>query len=351
MRVGLSLLTLVPGISGGSETYARELARALARGGEHDYEALVPTLAPEAAGGLPSVVATGYRASRTIPGRLRAMASAALLPGEAGRRLDGCDVVHFPLTVPVPRTRQPRVITLLDLQHLDLPHLFTRGERLFRRLAYDRAAQNADRVVTISAFVRERIVDRLSVAPDRIDVIHLGVDHGRFAPDPTVEREPFLLYPARPWPHKNHGRLFEAFAELRRRRPELELVLTGYDWTVPAGVRALGHVGPEELAGLYRRAGALVFPSLYEGFGLPPLEAMASGCPVACSNAASLREVCGGGARYFDPRDVNDIVAAVEDVLADADGWSARGIDRAAGFSWHETARAHDEVYRALASA
>ena len=107
MRVGLSLLTLVPGISGGSETYARELCRALARVGAHDYEALVPTLAPDAGGGLPSVVATGYRASTTTPGRLFAMGRAALRPGALRAQLEGADLVHYPLTVPVPGVRGP----------------------------------------------------------------------------------------------------------------------------------------------------------------------------------------------------------------------------------------------------
>jgi len=106
-RVALSLLTLVPGLSGGSETYARELCRALARVGEHEYTALVPTLAPDAAGGLPSEVATRYRASTTIPGRLAAMGRAAARPGSLREWADRADVVHYPLTVPLPRTARP----------------------------------------------------------------------------------------------------------------------------------------------------------------------------------------------------------------------------------------------------
>ena len=120
----------------------------------------------------------------------------------------------------------------------------------------------------------------------------------------TGEREPFLLYPARRWPHKNHERLFEAFALVRRERPELRLVLTGGGefGSVPDGVEVLGHVPRPQLVGLLQRASALVFPSLYEGFGQPPLEAMACGCPVACSNAGALPEVVGDAALLFDPR-------------------------------------------------
>jgi glycosyltransferase involved in cell wall biosynthesis len=348
MRVGLSLLTLVPGISGGSETYARELCRALARGGSHRYEVLVPTLAPDAGGGLETVVATGYPASTTIPGRLRAMAGASMRPGALGRRLTGADVVHYPLTVPVPPVDRPTILTLLDVQHLDLPGLFPRGERLFRRLAYDRGSRRADRVIVISEWTRGRVIERLGLDPAHVHAIHLAVDHERFSPDPAVEREPFLLYPARPWPHKNHARLFEAFALLRATRPELRLVLTGVghdDDRLPPGVETRGGVATEELVSLYRRAAALVFPSLYEGFGLPPLEALACGCPVASSNTGSLPEVLGDAAVLFDPEDPVAIAAGVVEALERHAELAALGPQRAAGFTWDATARAHDEVY------
>jgi glycosyltransferase involved in cell wall biosynthesis len=349
MRVGLSLLTLVPGISGGSETYARELCRGLARTGSHQYEVLVPTLAPEAGGGLETVVATGYPASTTIPGRLRAMAGVSMRPGALAGLLAGADVVHYPLTVPVPPVDRPTILTLLDVQHLDLPALFPRSERLFRRLAYDRAARAADRVIVISAWTRRRVIDRLELDPDRVHAIHLAVDHERFSPDPDVAREPFLLYPARPWPHKNHPRLFEAFALLREARPELRLVLTGVGHDterLPPGVEARGGVGADELVSLYRRAAAVVFPSLYEGFGLPPLEALACGCPVASSDAGSLPEVLGDAAVLFDAENPTAIADGVSEALERAPELSGLGPARAALYTWDATARAHDEVYR-----
>jgi glycosyltransferase involved in cell wall biosynthesis len=349
VRVALSLLTLVPGVSGGSETYARELCRALGHVGGHEYEAVTPTLAPDAGGGLPTVVAKGYRASTTTPGRLLAMGTAVARPGALRERFERADVVHFPLTVPVPRgVRRPTVLTLLDVQHLDLPQLFPRGERLFRRLAYDRAARNAGRVIVISEWVRERVVERLGLDPARVHAIHLGVDRERFAPDPGVERERFLLYPARPWPHKNHDRLFEAFARLRRERRELRLVLTGVGHDpsrLPEGVETRGGVSGAELVSLYRRAAALVFPSLYEGFGLPPVEAMACGCPVACSDAGSLPEVVGDAAVLFDPRDPEAIASSIAEALDRSEELSTLGLARAARFTWDATARAHDGVY------
>ena len=352
MRVALAMLTLVPGISGGSETYARELCRALARVGEHEYEALVPTLAPDAGDGLEAVVATGYRASTTTSGRLLAMGRASLRPGSLRSHLEGAVVVHYPLTVPVPRVERPSVLTLLDVQHLDLPRLFPRGERLFRRLAYDRAARRADRVIVISEWVKERVVERLGLEPDRVHAIHLGVDHRRFTPTPDIVREDFLLYPARPWPHKNHARLFEAFARVRERRPGLRLVLTGVGHDpkrLPPGVETLGGVSADELVSLYRRAAALVFPSLYEGFGLPPVEAMACGCPVAASSAGSLPEVVGDAAILFDPHDARAIATGIDEALAGASELAGLGIARAARFTWDATARAHDRVYELAA--
>jgi glycosyltransferase involved in cell wall biosynthesis len=204
-------------------------------------------------------------------------------------------------------------------------------------------------VITISEFVRRRAIERLHLDPEVLRAIPLGLAHDELQPG-TVEREPFLLYPARRWPHKNHERLFEAFALLRRERPELRLVLTGGGNfpDAPNGVEARGLVARAELVSLMQRASALVFPSLYEGFGLPPLEAMACGCPVASSNAAALPEVVGDAARLFDPHDPAAIADAVRDVLADPQPWIERGLAHAAGFSWDDTARATDAVYAEL---
>jgi glycosyltransferase involved in cell wall biosynthesis len=347
MRIGLSLLTLVPGISGGSETYARELVRALARVGTNEYVALVPPLARDAGDGLPTIVAETYPSSTTTAGRLRAMGSATVRPAPLRSLLTTADLVHYPLTVPLPRPEGPHVLTLLDVQHLDLPHLFSRAERHFRRFAYDRAARRATEVIVISEFARERVVERLALDPAHVHAVWLGVDHTRFTPAPDVEREPLLLYPARPWPHKNHARLLEAFRAIRRGRPELRLLLTGVGHdssSLPDGVEARA-VSGAELVDLYRRAACLVFPSLYEGFGLPPVEAMACGCPVAASATGSLPEVCGDAAVLFDPLDPEAIAVGVDEALARSAELSERGLRRAATFTWDETARAHDRIY------
>ncbi len=348
--VGISLLTLVPGQLGGSETYVRELLRGLGRVGELSYRVLLPPVAPDAAEGLPAETAVEYRAARTVPQRLLAMAAATARPGPLRRRLRGADVVHYPLTLRIPPLA-PSVVTLHDLQHLDLPDLFPRSELLFRKLAWHRSVRTADRVIVPSEFVRERAVATLGLDPARIDVVPLGLDHAALGPG-GAEREPFLLYPARRWRHKNHERLFEAFALVRRERPELRLVLTGGgDFSsVPEGVDARGHLPWAGVVDLMQRASALVFPSLYEGFGQPPLEAMACGCPVASSNAGALPEVVGDAALLFDPHDPAAIAKGVLDLLADPAPWSERGLARARHFSWDATARATDAVYRGLST-
>jgi glycosyltransferase involved in cell wall biosynthesis len=346
--VGISLLTLVPGELGGSETYVRELLRGLGRVGANPYHVLVPPIAPAAGEGLPSEVATQYRSARTVPGRLAAIADGTLRPGRLRPGLAGAGVVHFPLTIEIPRVTTPTVVTLLDVQHLDLPKMFPQAERVFRSFFWHRSVRRADRVIAISEFVRKRAIDRLGLDPVRITAVPLGIDHAVLTPG-VVEREPFLLYPARGWPHKNHERLFQAFALVRKERPDLRLVLTGSEFdAVPEGVEAKGHLDWREVVTLMQRAAALVFPSLYEGFGLPPLEAMACGCPVACSNAAALPETVGDAARLFDPRDTRAIADAVLDVLAAPEEWALRGLERAARYSWDETARATDAVYGEL---
>ncbi len=340
--IAIAALTLAPGQVGGSETYLRELLRALARVGALEYRAVLPLAAADAAGGLP--------AATLDLGANRGTAFArAVFDPRLRRYLAPADVVHYPLTVPAPHGGRRRAVTLHDVQHLDLPQLFSRRELAYRRVAYDRAARRADRVIVVSEFVKRRAVDRLRIDARRIHVTPLGVDATTLTPG-GASREPFLLYPARPWPHKNHARLFAAFDLIRRQRPELRLVLTGggtYD-RLPDGVENRGHIPRAEVVDLLRRAAALVFPSLYEGFGLPPLEAMACACPVACSDRGALPEVVGHAARLFDPTDPAAIAEAVLDVLRDPGPWVERGLARAAEFSWDETARRTDAVYADL---
>jgi glycosyltransferase involved in cell wall biosynthesis len=335
---------------GGSETYARQLCSALARAGELEYRVFVPPGAPDAGDGLTTRVVEEYGAAGSTPARVASMARAALGPGRLRHaiRIDELDAIHYPLTVMLPSPGEvPAATTILDLQHEEHPEFFSRAQLLYRRRFYRGPLERSLIVITISEHARRTILERHRLPPERVRAIHLAVDHEAFTPDGRA-REPFLLYPANAWPHKNHARLVEAFSLVRRERPELRLVLTGIGHerlAFPAGVESRGHVPLDELVALYRTAAAAVYPSLYEGFGMPCLEAMACGCPVAAAQVASLPEVCGEAAVYLDPTSVESIADAIRRVL---DHPPAGGIEQAAKFSWDRCAREHDAVYRKL---
>ena len=354
--IGIKSLTLVPGASGaGSERYGRDLCRGLARWGSRDYVALLPGIAPDAAGDLRARVIEAYPGARTLPGRALAMARAIVRPRPVVREMlaNGVDALHFPLVGMIPPVQGvPSAVSIPDVQHEVHPEFFSWPERRYRRWMYARTAGAARIVFTMSEFSAESLVRHLGVPAAKIRVIPHGVDPERFRPG-SSPREPFLLYPANFWPHKNHARLFEAFARVRARRRDLTLVLTGAGHAgrpLPEGVVSRGLVSDAELVSLYQTASALVFPSLWEGFGLPPVEAMACGCPVVVSRGTSLPEVCGEAARYVDPLSADDIARGIEDVLRSPAALVDAGLRRAGRLTLEACVRAHDAVYGELSA-
>jgi glycosyltransferase involved in cell wall biosynthesis len=373
LHVAFSLLTLEPGAVGGSETYARGLLGAYGTGA--GPERVTVLAGPRAAASLRELERGAVGVREIAGARLRtgrAGRAAALVggmlrpPKEAARLAEAADVLHLPLTVPIPRARRtPTVLTLFDLLHHDVPALFGRGERAFRKLAYERAARHATHVVTVSEHSRGRIAALLGIEPARIAAIHPGIDHIRFHPGPATGLEglalperPWVLYPAALWPHKNHERLLAALARIEG----VELVLTGATFGreeelraqarrlgVADRVRHLGFVPAAALPNLYRAANALVFPSLAEGFGQPALEAMACGCPVAASDTPALAEACADAALLFDPYDPAAIATAITRAMHD-EGLREAGLQRARAFTWERAAGEHAEVYAAALS-
>jgi glycosyltransferase involved in cell wall biosynthesis len=281
---------------------------------------------------------------------------AGLVRGMRLRDTSDAELLHYPLTVPAPRARGPSVVTLHDVLHRELPSLFGRAERAFRRVAYDRAARRATRVVTVSEHSRRQIVERLGIAPERVAAIRSGADHAWFRPDGPAAAPvagDFVLYPANLWPHKNHERLVAALARV----PGVTLVCTGATYgrlerleatarSEGVDLRHLGYV--DDLAALYRAATALVFPSLAEGWGAPVVEAMACGCPVAASDAGAVAEAAGGAALLFRPDDLDGMAVAIRRIVSDPslrDELRARGLERAAELTWEASAERHTEVY------
>jgi glycosyltransferase involved in cell wall biosynthesis len=283
-------------------------------------------------------------------------------------------VFHAPHYVLPPAVPCRSVVTIHDCIHLMFPqYLPNRMAGVYARASMWAAARRSDRILTVSEASKRDILRFFDVPPDKIVVIPNAIDE-RFWKAPSDEdvarvRERyqldrrFVLYVGNIKPHKNLVRLIEAFAELRASGlEELTLLIIGDEISkLPAlrravhrhklhkHVRFLGYLPDETLAILYRLAAVFAFPSLYEGFGLPPLEAMASGTPVVTSNVSSLPEVAGDAAVLVDPTDTGAIVEGLRRVLTDpalAAELRAKGLERAREFSWERSVSRTCAVYR-----
>ena len=377
-RVALNVLYLVPGAVGGSEIYARQLIGALGRA-RPDLEFVVfcgreatPSLRDA---GWPANVAVHELPVHSANKPLRILAEQTLLPVAARRA--GCDVLHSLGTTAPLVAGMPSVVTILDLIYEAYPETFARPALAGLRAIVGPAARRATRVITISEAVKRDVVRILRVPADRVDPVLLG--HGMRA-EPVVTPAPELrerlglgdgrvvLCVSAALVHKNLPRLLEAFAALGAGAADTRLVLVGHAGrdldelrrrAVTLGVADrvvfTGWISAADLEGLYALATCCAYPSLYEGFGMPVLEAMSRGVPLVCADATSLPEVAGDAAILFDPHDTAALAAALRRVLDDpalADDLRVRGRERAALFTWEACAAGVLGVYeRVLAAA
>jgi glycosyltransferase involved in cell wall biosynthesis len=257
-----------------------------------------------------------------------------------------------------PAFARQQVCMLHDAAVFDHPEAYTRRFAIWYRWLFRRVTRHALALLTVSNFSRERLALHLRVSASRFALVPNGADHlDAIEPDDTVidrhglRGKRFLLAVGSDNPTKNHAALLAAFARLPH-DDELRLVIVGgrndavfagAERHDPLGVVRTGALGDAQLKALYTQALALVFPSLYEGFGLPPLEAMACGCAVAAARCASLPEVCGAAALYFDPRDVADMVASLQRLCADGallKTLREAGTRHVAGHTWSASAEA-----------
>ena len=287
---------------------------------------------------------------------------------------EGAHVMHF-TTQSGFFTSLPTIYQPWDLQHLHMPEFFTPERYREREAAYRAFCAQAAAVVVPTNWAKRDLVRQYRVPAKRVAVVNPPpVTWAYTVPSAADEAEVvarlglperFVLYPAVTWGHKNHERLFEALASLHRRGIDVQLVCTGrvherHDALtalaerlgIERQVRFLGFVDTTEIQVLYRRATALVFPSLYEGWGLPVVEAFASDLPVAASTATSLPDLVGDAGLQFDPYDPGAIAAAIEVLWLD-DGareeYARRGRARVEAFSWEHTARLLRALYRRVA--
>jgi glycosyltransferase involved in cell wall biosynthesis len=372
-NIGLNLIYLVPGETGGMEVVARELTEALLDAAPGlRFTAFVNREAAAAGGGpwgelLPAV---------TVPVSARrreqwVFGEQVLLPRIGARA--GVELMHSLASTAPARGSFRRVVTVHDLIYARFPeaHAGLRGRGM--RILVPLGVRRSQRVIADSQSTREDLIELLGIAPERIDVAPLGLGAVRRVQPLSEARtrarlqlgeRRVLLSLSAKRPHKNLLALIGALARIPAERRPL-LVLPGYaTWHeaelrtraeslgVQGDVRFEGWLDEAELEGLWALADAFVYPSLYEGFGLPVLEAMARGVPVACANASSLPEVAGDAALLFDPGAEEEIAAAIECLLGDhalVERLCAKGVERARRFTWERTARLTLDSYaRAL---
>jgi glycosyltransferase involved in cell wall biosynthesis len=330
----------------GDETYVRSLLRelALAAPGDLRFEAITrrPDLVPAPIEPL------------ELPARSQIARMAIAVPRLLRRvRPALAHFVHaLPLSCPC-----PAVLSVQDLSFERDPSVMGRRDRLVFRTSVPRSARRAARVLAISEVTKRDLIELYGIPEQKIVVTPLAADPLYTPEGPAPDGEPYALFVGALQPRKEPVTAIEAMSLLGVEAPRL--VLVGPDkggradaesaaHRLGVDVQLRGHVERGELAALYRGAECLVFPSRYEGFGLPMLEAMASGTPVVATTAGALPEVAGDAAVLVEPGDAVALAGGIERALADRDRLRAAGLERAARFSWAETARRTLEVYREL---
>ena len=296
-----------------------------------------------------------------------------VLPGRSRR--EGYDLVHIPSYRRLPLLKGTRVVaTVHDLATLHLDNKYDAARMFYNRRIVPALIRRADRIITVSRFTASDLVNLVGYPADRITVIYPGIHRQAYRPVPPGEcrtrlkvkyglESPFIVFVSRiEHPAKNHLRLIQAFERLKARRPsELKLVLAGADWNGAEIVRAYAASGPlagdvvftgfvplDDIPYFYSGCECMAYPSLFEGFGFPIIEAMACGAPVVCSNTSSMKEIAGDLAPTFDPMSVDGIADALEGALdrGKSEGLAARGIAYAGTFEWEDAAKKVVDVYR-----
>jgi alpha-1,3-rhamnosyl/mannosyltransferase len=367
LHVGVNLLWLVPGMVGGSEEYTTRLIAALLDSPPDNLDITLFALRPFA-DAYPDLVEDVPTELCPLDGRLKAVriaAEATWLAERARRRK--IDLLHHAGGTTPPLRATPSIVTIHDLQPLLLPANFIRAKQAYLRWRLPASARHSRLITTLTEFTRTSIVEQLHVAREKVVIVAPGYTP-IFAEEPEGDPRkaydlngPFFLYPAITYPHKNHRVLVEAFAKVVRQHPDALLVLTHRpaeseqemldliaSLGIAASVRRLGHIDRGDLNWLYKNAVAMTFPSRFEGFGLPVLEAMGHGCPVLVANTTALPEVVGESGVLLSPDDPGAWAAAMIELLTDdaRREWLVEAaIARTADFRWSSSAEQLVQAY------
>jgi glycosyltransferase involved in cell wall biosynthesis len=366
MKVGVNLLWMVSGAVGGSETYLTRLLSGLAeRPSELDYTIFAP---PQFADAHPELAKTFKTAYAPVSGSWKSFRVAGENSWLAAQcRIRKIDLVHHAGgVIPVVRTARP-VLTIHDLQYLYYPEYFTRTKLTYLKRMVPRSAEIARLVLTPSEFTRRTVIERLNIDPSIVLVVPHGISP-RERRETTAGirdkfdiRGPFFVYPAITYRHKNHLVLIEAFAKLLDTHPETMLVLTGARGTVEPSIAAevkargieahvtrLGYVPSADLDALYHEAIAMTFPSRFEGFGAPVLEAMSRGCPVIAADSTAVPEVVGDAGILLSPDNSDEWSRAMAEMIEESETrarYAKAGLERSKEFTWTASAEILESAY------
>lgn len=259
------------------------------------------------------------------------------------KMLSKSDLLWSPCnTGPIKHSNQ--VITIHDIAVIEHPEWFRRFFSMWYRFLWAKLLTDVKHIITVSEYSKNKIVKRYNLSPDKVTVIHAALDIRFKNYDSNVEREKNVLFVGSLSPRKNVNRLLKAWEGISTKHKDYKLLIVGSKSRVSSNEELLkdisnveftGRITDDELIALYRKSSMFIFPSLYEGFGLPPLEAMSQGCPVITSNVTSLPEVCGNAALYVNPLDVNDIANKIDLLISDKNlqkKLSEKGLDRSKKF-------------------
>lgn len=364
MRIGIEVTAAVRQ-GAGIGRYVRELLRALALADATNRYCLFYASTSPLPYPLPSLPL--HFSSRHLPFHdiwLARLWHRAQLPIPVELITGPVDVYHAPdFTLPPVRARS--VLTVHDLSFVRDPESASPGLRSYLNSVVPRSVNRADHVIAVSHATKADLVELYRTPESKITVLYEGVDPiFRPTPNPAIREKyklgaaPYIFSISTIQPRKNYRRLIQAFAQLPS---EFNLVIAGgpgwlYDGifaeagtpAVRGRVKFIGFAPDEDLPALYSEAAAFAYPSLYEGFGLPLLEAMACGTPTITSNVSCLPEIAGGASALVDPYSVDGIAEGLRRALADRDAWTARGFARAAQFRWGDVAATLIDLYRSL---
>ncbi len=380
MKIGINLLPLRPGKNGGMEVYLRNLLEHLFRIDTINQYYLITAPYNDTSLNFSVPNCTKIQIHEKKERFQNTIFPLTTLFGKSEKSPQNIrDIIDFyqldiwfcPFLSLDPRPLKiPGIVTIPDIQHEFYPDFFSHEELTARKGYILPSCEEATKIITISEFSKNSFNQKMGIDPEKIEVIYLATSDDFNQPSGDIKNikikynlpDNYFLYPANAWPHKNHQNLIIAFNLYRKTYDDsVHLVLTGSNLKnnpviddlvslvrLNDSIHILGYVDSKDMPGLYMGAKALIFPSLFEGFGIPLLEAMATGCPIIASNSTSIPEVGGDAAYYFDPKKPQNICDAMHRIIHDnqlRETLIKKGKDRISHFSYDKVARMHLHLF------